>query len=74
MPDGIRPAGPGFAATWNCRSLSVIEHARHIVVFVLDTDSDGKADRPKISATGFNASRGLLWRGHDSGGGLAARK
>ena len=35
------------------------------VVWVLDTDGDGKADRTKIFATGFNAIQGLAWRGRD---------
>jgi len=35
------------------------------VVWVLDTDGDGKADRTKVFATGFNAIQGLAWRGRD---------
>ena len=35
------------------------------VVWVLDTDGDGKADQTKVFATGFNAIQGLAWRGRD---------
>ncbi len=35
------------------------------VALVLDTDGDGKADRTKIFATGFNAIQGLAWHGRD---------
>ncbi len=35
------------------------------VVWVLDTDGDGKADRTKVFATGFNAIQGLAWHGRD---------
>ena len=35
------------------------------VVLVLDTDGDGKADRTKTFATGFNAIQGLAWHGRD---------
>ena len=35
------------------------------VVWVLDTDGDGKADRTQVFATGFNAIQGLAWRGRD---------
>ncbi len=35
------------------------------VVWVLDTDGDGKADQTKVFATGFNAIQGLAWRGGD---------
>jgi putative membrane-bound dehydrogenase-like protein len=35
------------------------------VVMVLDTDGDGRADRTKAFATGFNAIQGLAWHGRD---------
>jgi len=35
------------------------------VVIVLDTDGDGRADRTREFATGFNAIQGLAWRGRD---------
>lgn len=35
------------------------------VVLVLDTDGDGRADRTKTFATGFNAIQGLAWHGND---------
>jgi putative membrane-bound dehydrogenase-like protein len=35
------------------------------VVWVLDTDGDGKADQTKVFATGFNAIQGLAWHGRD---------
>lgn len=35
------------------------------VVIVLDTDSDGRADRVIEFATGFNAIQGLAWHGRD---------
>ena len=35
------------------------------VVLVLDTDGDGKADRTKTFAAGFNAIQGLAWHGRD---------
>jgi len=35
------------------------------VVIVQDTDGDGRADRTKEFATGFNAIQGLAWHGHD---------
>ena len=35
------------------------------VVLVLDKDGDGKADRTKTFATGFNAIQGLAWHGRD---------
>ncbi len=35
------------------------------VVLVLDTDGDGRADRTKVLATGFNAIQGLAWHGRD---------
>ena len=35
------------------------------VVLVLDTNGDGKADRTKTFATGFNAIQGLAWHGRD---------
>ena len=35
------------------------------VVLVLDTDGDGKADRTKMFAAGFNAIQGLAWHGRD---------
>lgn len=35
------------------------------VVLVLDTDGDGKADRTRTFATGFNAIQGLAWHGRD---------
>jgi putative membrane-bound dehydrogenase-like protein len=35
------------------------------VVLVLDTDGDGRADRTKTFATGFNAIQGLAWHGRD---------
>jgi putative membrane-bound dehydrogenase-like protein len=35
------------------------------VVLVLDTDGDGRADRTKEFATGFNAVQGLAWHGRD---------
>ena len=35
------------------------------VVLVLDTDGDGKADRTKLFAAGFNAIQGLAWHGRD---------
>lgn len=35
------------------------------VVLVLDADGDGRADRTKTFATGFNAIQGLAWHGRD---------
>jgi len=35
------------------------------VVLVLDDNGDGKADRTKVFATGFNAIQGLAWHGRD---------
>ncbi len=35
------------------------------VVIVQDTDVDGRADRAKVFATGFNAIQGLAWHGPD---------
>ncbi len=35
------------------------------VVLVLDDNGDGKADRTKTFATGFNAIQGLAWHGRD---------
>ena len=35
------------------------------VVIVQDTDGDGRADRVKEFATGFNAIQGLAWHGRD---------
>ena len=35
------------------------------VVIVQDTDGDGRADRTKEFATGFNAIQGLAWHGRD---------
>lgn len=35
------------------------------VVWVLDTDGDGKADQTRVFATGFNAIQGMAWRGRD---------
>lgn len=35
------------------------------VVWVLDTDGDGRADRTHVFATGFNAIQGLAWHGRD---------
>jgi putative membrane-bound dehydrogenase-like protein len=35
------------------------------VVIVQDTDEDGRADRTKEFATGFNAIQGLAWHGRD---------
>jgi len=35
------------------------------VVLVLDDDGDGRADRTRVFATGFNAIQGLAWHGRD---------
>jgi len=35
------------------------------VVLVLDDDGDGRADRTKVFATGFNSIQGLAWHGRD---------
>lgn len=35
------------------------------VMLVLDTNGDGRADRTKTFATGFNAIQGLAWHGRD---------
>ena len=35
------------------------------VVLVLDEDGDGRADRTRVFATGFNAIQGLAWHGRD---------
>ena len=35
------------------------------VVILLDTDGDGRADRTREFATGFNAIQGLAWHGRD---------
>lgn len=35
------------------------------VVWVLDTDGDGRADRTQVFAAGFNAIQGLAWHGRD---------
>ena len=35
------------------------------VMLVLDADGDGKADRTKTFAAGFNAIQGLAWHGRD---------
>ncbi|XZE18606.1 PVC-type heme-binding CxxCH protein [Pirellulaceae bacterium SH449] len=35
------------------------------VVLFLDTNGDGKADKTKVFATGFNAIQGLAWHGRD---------
>ncbi|MFM8878078.1 MAG: PVC-type heme-binding CxxCH protein, partial [Verrucomicrobiota bacterium] len=35
------------------------------VVWVIDTDGDGRADQTRVFATGFNAIQGMAWRGRD---------